>query len=89
MATENISYNVLNHELVPEHQLLSEEEATKVLADLGILREQLPKIRRSDAAIKVLENINGKPIEAGSIVRVTRKSETAEEFVAYRLVTER
>ena len=86
MATENISFNVLTHELVPEHYLLSEEEAQQILDKLKITKDQLPKIRKSDAAIKVLEHIYG-PIEAGRVIKVVRKSSTAEEFVAYRLVT--
>ncbi|MBQ7701007.1 MAG: DNA-directed RNA polymerase subunit H [Candidatus Methanomethylophilaceae archaeon] len=86
MATENISFNVLTHELVPEHYLLSEEEAQQILDKLKITKDQLPKIRKSDAAIKVLEHIYG-PIEAGRVIKVVRKSSTAEEFTAYRLVT--
>lgn len=85
MAAENISFNVLQHDLVPEHVLLNEEEAETVLTELKITRDQLPKIKKSDAAIRVLENING-PIEAGRVIKVIRKSSTAEEFVAYRLV---
>ena len=87
LAAENISFNVLQHDLVPEHILLSEEEANKVLLDLNITRDQLPQIKKSDAAVRVLENING-PIEVGRVIKVIRKSSTAEEFVAYRLVTE-
>ena len=47
--------------------------------------DQLPKIRKSDPGIKVLESIHG-PIDEGRVVKIVRKSETAEEFVAYRLV---
>ena len=86
MAADNISFNVLEHDLVPEHTLLTEEEATAVLQELNMTKDQLPKIRKGDAAIKVLENIRGEPIELGSVIKVVRKSETAEEFVAYRLV---
>ena len=86
MAEDNISFNVLEHDLVPEHTLLTEEEATAVLKELNITKDQLPKIRKGDAAIKVLENIRGEPIELGSVIKVVRKSETAEEFVAYREV---
>ncbi len=85
LAAENISFNVLQHDLVPEHVLLTEEEAEVILNELKITRDQLPKIKKSDAAIRVLENING-PIEAGRVIKVIRKSSTAEEFVAYRLV---
>ena len=70
MAAENISFNVLKHVLVPEHHLTP---------------DQLPKIRKSDPGIKVLESIHG-PIDEGRVVKIVRKSETAEEFVAYRLV---
>lgn len=84
---DNDSFNTLTHYLVPEHKLLSEEEAEKVLAEYNVTRDQLPKIKSSDAAIQVLASICG-PIPEGSIIRITRKSETAEVFVAYRLVTE-
>lgn len=71
---------------MPEHHLLSEEDSDAVLAQLGMTRDQLPKIKKSDAGIKVLESVHG-PIDEGRIVKIVRKSETAEEFVAYRLVT--
>ncbi len=86
MAAENISFNVLKHVLVPEHHLLSEEEAEQVLARKGMTRDQLPKIRKSDPGIRILETIHG-PIDEGRVVKIVRKSETAQEFVAYRLVT--
>ena len=87
MAADNIAFNVLKHDLVPEHHLLSEEEAQEVLSRLKVTCDQLPKIRKSDAGIKVLEKIYGSPVEEGRIVKIVRKSETAEESVAYRLVT--
>jgi DNA-directed RNA polymerase subunit H len=86
LAADNITFNVLRHDLVPEHDLLSQEEAEEVLSRLKITYDQLPKIRKGDAGIRVLERIYG-PIEEGRIVKIKRKSETAEEFVAYRLVT--
>lgn len=80
-----LTFNVLEHSLVPEHYLLTDEEADEVLSNLRITRDQLPKIRKSDPGIKVLENIYG-PIEEGKLVKIVRKSETADEFVVYRLV---
>jgi DNA-directed RNA polymerase subunit H len=82
---ENDSFNTLTHDLVPEHHLLSPDEAEQVLQNLGIHRDQLPKIRRSDAAIQILASIHG-DIPEGSIIKVVRKSKTAEVFTAYRLV---
>jgi len=86
LAADNIAFNVLKHDLVPEHHLLSEEEAQAILSKLKVTCDQLPKIRKTDAGVKVLENIYG-PIEEGRVIKIIRESETAEEFVAYRLVT--
>ncbi len=78
-------FNVLEHQLVPEHRLVAEEEAERILKALKITRDQLPKIRRSDPVIHVLEKIEG-PIEEGRVIRVTRTSSTAGVSEAYRLV---
>lgn len=77
--------HVLEHDLVPEHSLLSEQEAEKVLAKLRITKDQLPKIRRDDACIRLMERIEG-PITPGRIIQIRRKSDTAEESILYRLV---
>ena len=74
MAVDSNSFNILKHNLVPEHILLTDEEANEVLSKMKMTKDQLPKIRKSDAAIKVLENINGGPIELGSVIKVVRES---------------
>ena len=76
---------MLEHQLVPEHRLVAEEETDRILKALKITRDQLPKIRKSDPVIQVLEKIEG-PIEEGRIIRVTRVSTTAGVSEAYRLV---
>ena len=93
MAAEKKKFNILEHELVPEHVLLTEEEAEQVLAEMGITRDQLPKIRKNDPAIRQLERtlVDDKGttygmINPGRVIKVIRKSATAEEFVAYRVV---
>lgn len=75
-----VEENILEHELVPKHELLTKEEALKVLRELGIRPEQLPWIRASDPIVKLL---GAKP---GDIVRVARKSPTAGVSIAYRFV---
>ncbi len=75
----------MEHQLVPEHRLVSEEEAERVLKALKITKDQLPKIHRSDPVIQVLERIEG-PIDEGRIIRVTRISGTAGVSEAFRLV---
>ena len=83
---ESVPFNVLKHKMVPVHELLSEEEAEKVLKRLKATRDQLPKIKESDAAIKTLEKAMNRSIPEKSIIRIVRDSQTAEEAVVYRLV---
>ncbi len=78
-------FNVLEHKLVPEHRLLSPDEADEVLKAKKVTRDQLPKIRKTDPVIRVLEKIHG-PIEEGRIVRVMRLNQTAGVSEAFRLV---
>ncbi|QGA67798.1 DNA-directed RNA polymerase subunit H [Sulfolobus sp. E11-6] len=68
------------HYLVPKHEVLSIDEAYKILKELGIRPEQLPWIRASDP---VAISINVKP---GDIIRVMRKSQLYGEVVSYRYV---
>lgn len=72
--------NVLEHELVPKHEVLSTEEVVKLLRNLGIRPEQLPWIRASDPVARELG------VKPGDIVRIVRKSPTAGESIAYRFV---
>jgi len=81
-VSEEVRFNVLNHVNVPHHAVLPDAEAKELLALYGIVREQLPKIRDSDPAAKVVG------AKAGSIVKITRRSPTAGVAVAYRLVVE-
>ncbi len=83
------AFNILNHEMVPEHRLLGDAEVEKILKKIGITREQLPKIKLADPAIRVLEATSSakEGIREGMIVEIKRKSKTADQFVAYRLIT--
>ncbi|MCL4438251.1 MAG: DNA-directed RNA polymerase subunit H [Thermoplasmataceae archaeon] len=78
--------NVLQHELVPAHHVVKKEEEDKVLKELGIAKDLLPRISRSDPAIKALEEIHG-PLEGGTIIKISRKSPTMGYSVYYRVVT--
>jgi len=78
-------FNVLEHELVPEHYLLKGEEAEKMLSELKLTKDQLPKIRLSDPCVVVLDKISGAVTE-GQIVKVVRRSQTNGVSVCYRLV---
>ena len=90
LVEEDIQFNVFCHDLVPAHYLLNEAEAKEVLAKHKINKDQLPKIRKSDPCIRLLDALeqeNGRPaIKEGRIVKVVRKSTTANIAIAYRLV---
>jgi len=71
--------------LVPEHRLLSEKEAQELLDRYQVDRDRLPKIRKKDPEILLLERVTGE-IPIGSVIKITRKSPTAGETVFYRVV---
>jgi len=85
---EPMPFNPVDHKLVPEHRLLSEEEAASKLAGMALAKDQLPKIKRTDPVVQLLERIHG-PIPEGRIIRIVRRSETAGVSEAFRLVVDR
>lgn len=74
--------DITQHELVPDHTILSEKEKKEVLEKYDIEANQLPKILTTDP---VSISIGAK---AEDVIKITRKSPTAKEAVAYRLVVE-
>ncbi|MCK4756974.1 MAG: DNA-directed RNA polymerase subunit H [Thermoplasmata archaeon] len=81
-----MEFNVLEHEMVPEHHLLSEKEEKKVLENYGIGKDQLPKIRKTDPCIKTLEEILGEEISEGRVIKVVRLNPVSGVSNAYRVV---
>lgn len=73
-------FDVTAHELVPDHEIVSEEEAEEMLKEYKIKPHQLPKLKSKDPVAKAID------AEEGDIVKITRKSYTAGKSVAYRLV---
>ncbi|MEM0029380.1 MAG: DNA-directed RNA polymerase subunit H [Candidatus Nitrosocaldus sp.] len=73
---------IIRHEYVPEHILLSKEEAEEVFKRYHVKPNQLPFILASDPAIR---NLNAKP---GDIVKIIRRSPTAGVSIYYRYVVE-
>ncbi|BDH79001.1 DNA-directed RNA polymerase subunit H [Methanothermobacter tenebrarum] len=72
--------DILKHQLVPEHVILSEEEAEKILEEMKIHAEQLPRIRTDDPVVKAIG------AKEGDILKIIRESPTAGRFVTYRIV---
>ncbi len=77
---EKAAFNILKHELVPEHVILNEEEKKALLQQYNITAKQLPKTLTSDAVVKL---IGAKP---GDVIKITRKSPTAGTTTYYRIV---
>lgn len=78
--------NPLIHQLVPKHEVLSEEEAEEVLRRYNVERSQLPKIKFKDPALEALRDIEGISIKECDIIKITRRSPTAGIHVVYRMV---
>jgi DNA-directed RNA polymerase subunit H len=76
------AFDVMKHELVPRHEVLSEADAKTVMERYSVTPDQLPKIYASDPVARA---IRARP---GQIVKIKRKSPTAGEAIAYRYVVE-
>ena len=74
------SFNIFEHELVPKHEILSEEEREELLKKYNIRPYQIPHIKRTDPTVFL---IGAKP---GDIIKIIRKSPTAGVYVTYRYV---
>ncbi|EMA70896.1 DNA-directed RNA polymerase subunit H [Halorubrum xinjiangense] len=71
--------DVSQHELVPDHVLLDDDEIEEVLAEYDVKKTNLPKIKRTDPALP-------DEAEVGDVVKIVRDSRTTDEAVVYRLV---
>jgi DNA-directed RNA polymerase subunit H len=75
--------NVLKHDMVPDHEIMSEEEVSALLTTYNITTEQLPKVFHDDPAVKTIG------AEADNVIRIIRTSHTAGRAESYRLVVKR
>jgi len=73
--------DVSQHELVPDHSVLEDDELEEVLTEYNIDRTDLPKIKRTDPALP-------DEAEIGDVIRIVRDSRTTDQSVVYRLVVE-
>lgn len=75
-------FSLLDHNSVPKHEIIQEDDIRSLLEKYQIEKEQLPKLKESDPVAKELEAV------VGDIVKITRMSQTAGESLYYRLVIE-
>lgn len=78
-----MAIDVTDHEAVPDHRKLDEDEVEDVLERFDIEKDDLPLIERTDAALKQME------VEAGDVIEIVRDSPTAGKAEYYRKVIER
>ncbi len=78
-----MAMDITDHEAVPQHRKLDEDEAEEVLEKHGAERSDLPKIERTDAALKQMD------VEEGDVIEILRESPTAGETTYYRVVVDR
>ena len=83
IVVENIKrlqFNILNHTLVPPHQVLIEKEVEEVMKRYNILdKAQFPDISRFDPVARVIG------LRPGQVCKIIRSSKTAIEAPYYRI----
>ena len=76
---KNLLFNILKHDYVPAHKIITESEFKEIKNNYNLnSRYQLPIINRHDAVSNVLG------IRPGVVVKITRSSKTAGQYVSYR-----
>jgi DNA-directed RNA polymerases I, II, and III subunit RPABC1 len=75
-----LAFCLMDHALVPRHELLSPAEKKALLQKLGAKASHMPRIKESDAVVRFMH------FPPGSVVRIHRSIGSCQETY-YRLVT--
>ena len=78
--------DIQQHDLVPKHEVISESEKELLQQNSDFDIDNLPKIKINDPVVKELSKSYN--ISTGDVLKITRKSKTAGEFISYRIIIE-
>lgn len=79
---KELLFNIYKHEYVPKHEVITDKKEIENIKEKYLLKNlfQLPLLLHNDPVCKYLD------IKQGSVVKITRPSPTAGQYILYRYV---